>query len=327
MDKNLILWVIGTIVTIGIGYLSVRLTMKYRKKVSLCFIERDFIPLFKTIVKNLDTIEIRYRNNPISEKLVLIKATLINDGTTDIDSSIIHKPFSIRLPENFNCLELKITDCSPNLTAKINQVDNNNLIIEWDLLKKSEFISFDMVIEIHPIGKGLVVDDKLAYYSFDQRITNLDHVKKLTIPTQIESKFKKRRRFRMNLLSLSALVLILVMSIVSVSKNRDYRLAYYLLNSKNTVKINVTPIDYNCIKISSDDDSISKIISSKQFFAQRNIIVRCEMRKDQTGLIMASIYIIIILLVLIYLNFEYYSNRRIIKILKKSAPSELTSNS
>jgi hypothetical protein len=176
------LGILGVTATIIVGILGIRYSKKFTGNVSLTFVEHEWIPLFRTIVKNLDEVEVRFKQKPISENIILLNGSLINDGNYDIDKSIVHKPLSIHLPKEFKFLKAKVTKHSKNVDAHCEIINDNRLNFHWDLLKKEEFISFNSLIEFQ---KGDNEEDKDGYQdlsdlfqiNFEHRITNLSKVK------------------------------------------------------------------------------------------------------------------------------------------------------
>lgn len=177
-----VLAVIGVIATIFIGYLGVRYTLKYRKKTDIIFLKNSSISLFKSIIKNLDDIEITFKGKKIDENLIVFKGTFFNNGNVDIDKSIIHKPLEIELPENYYWVNQKIIGCSEGLDVKLTQTDTK-ITFNWDLFKEGEYITFDSLVEFKSnsekeaenteISKGL-----LKGIIFNHRITNLKKINK-----------------------------------------------------------------------------------------------------------------------------------------------------
>lgn len=176
-----ILAVIGLILSMYFGYLGIKYAFKFRKKPEIIFLKNTSISLFKTIVKNLDDIEINFQGKKIQENLILFKGTFFNNGNVDIEKSVIHKPIEIELPNNYNWVSFKIIDTSEDLDVKIEQ-NNNKLIFNWDLLKEGEFFTFDSLLEYKPedqekevisIGRRLLKDLKISH-----RITDLKSINK-----------------------------------------------------------------------------------------------------------------------------------------------------
>jgi hypothetical protein len=184
-----VLAVVGLVVTIILGYMGLKYTLKYRKKTEIIFLKNTSISLFKTIVKNLDDIEINYQGKKINENLILFKGTFFNNGNIDIEKSIIHKPLEVELPANYTWVMYKLIDTSDGLEIK-SILNGNKLVFEWDLLKEGEFFTFDSLVEYKSdkddpygsdIGKKLLKNIKINH-----RITDLKNIRKeYSIPRPI----------------------------------------------------------------------------------------------------------------------------------------------
>jgi len=183
------LTVVGLIVSLILGYYGLKYTFKYRKNTQIIFLKNVSISLFKAIVKNLDDIEINFQGKKISENLILFKGTFFNNGNTDIEKSIIHKPLEIELPTNYSWVRHKLIDASEGLEVD-SKLNDNKLIFEWDLLKEGEFFTFDSLIEsknegenFSDIGKQLLQDIKINH-----RITDLKNVvKENSVPRPMQT--------------------------------------------------------------------------------------------------------------------------------------------
>lgn len=181
MSIENILAIIGLVVTIVFGFLGLRYTLLDRRKTEVIFLKNASISLFKTIVKNLDDIEIKFRGSKINENLILFKGTLFNSGNVDIEKSIVHMPLEIELPSNYNWVSHNIIDMSEGLGLTA-QISGNKLIFEWDLLKEGEFFTFDSLIEYQSHKEdqsNLDVERKLVKnLIINHRITDLKKINK-----------------------------------------------------------------------------------------------------------------------------------------------------
>lgn len=178
-----LLAIIGVVSTVIFGYIGVRYTLKYRKKTNVVFLKNTCASLFKTIIRDIDDIEINFQGKKIDENLILFKGTFLNNGNVDIDKSIIHKPLEIELPPDFSWKKYMIINASRGLDVELS-VNNNKLLFEWDLFKEGEYITFDCLIEYkhvdgeekdsnQDVSRVLLNDIK-----FNHRITNLKSVNK-----------------------------------------------------------------------------------------------------------------------------------------------------
>lgn len=187
MTTDTMLAIFSVIATIIFGYFGIRYTLKYRKKTEIIFLKNSCISLFKAVVKNLDDIEINFQGKRIDENLILFKGTFFNNGNIDIDQSIVHKPLEIELPAEYSWIRHKLIDSSDGLNVN-SSINGNKLIFEWDLLKESEYFTFDSLVEFKNTNKEKNSEDDftrglIKNMKINHRITNLKKVnKENTIP-------------------------------------------------------------------------------------------------------------------------------------------------
>lgn len=145
-DIDTTLAIIGIFISLILGYLGLRYTLKFKKQSDIIFIKNNSISLFERAVKNLADLEIQFKGEKIKDNLIIFQGTFFNFGNTDIDNSIIHKPLEIEIPESYKWVQYKISSNSADLKIKIKEIDNK-LVFEWDLLKEGEFFTFDSIVE------------------------------------------------------------------------------------------------------------------------------------------------------------------------------------
>ncbi len=246
-----LLAVIGVIATIVIGYLGVRYTLKYRKKTDIIFLKNSSISLFKTIVKNLDDVQITFKGKKVDENLIVFKGTFFNNGNVDIDNSIVHKPLEIELPHNYYWVNQKIIGCSEGLEVKLTQTENK-IVFNWDLFKEGEYITFDSLVEYKSnpenepqstdISKGL-----LKGLTFNHRITNLKNISK-------EGSIPRPMGFS-GMVFLSIIVLSLVFGGYYLSVGQYFFPSYEVYN-----EVNIDSIQY-FVKATAENDNLIELTS------------------------------------------------------------------
>jgi hypothetical protein len=174
-----IITISGTLGTILFGLLSIYFYMKSKRKVSLKFTNKECFSLFSDAVKRLN-IQLNYDYRAISGSLILFKGEITNDGKVDIDVNDIKKPLSIISQDNFKWVEVKVINQSEGIKSDIKIISQNELKLEWDLLKINEFIEIEALIEIEEeenLSKVRAID----FYEglkFDYRISNLNSIQK-----------------------------------------------------------------------------------------------------------------------------------------------------
>ena len=307
--------------------MGVRYAAKYKNKVRLLLIENDCLSLFKTVVSELNELEIKFRGNPVNENLISYKATIFNSGNIDIDKNIIHEPLKINLPNGFEWKKVKIIDKSDKLVVNLD-VESDYLQFNWDILKENEYFTFDSIIEY----KAIEVEEKVEYddddFNFDedigeklfseikitQRITNLKIVDKEQRPEKP--------------LSISFAIFIAIFMLfwmfgglyLSIGQKYlpEYNLSHEIVKDSTSMFVQVKAKGANEIVVS---DSLGeklyveniKNISSDYFTGK----VKNQKDKFRLGLFIFGIVIsIIITLALVAFSISYFNERVLYKKIK-----------
>ncbi|MEX1014336.1 MAG: hypothetical protein WDZ80_04215 [Candidatus Paceibacterota bacterium] len=158
---------------------------KEKRTTALGFIENKCVTLFSPLIDSVDGLKITYNRKSVNNNLILYQATIYNSGVSDIADTLIYKPLTLKLPDEFVWKSFKIFDKSEGVNLR-HSIDGSDLMIEWELFKKEEFFRFDAVIEIlnNDSGEQKNVSEKVTNtlakrISFnDSRISNLQIVRK-----------------------------------------------------------------------------------------------------------------------------------------------------
>ncbi|MBE3118059.1 MAG: hypothetical protein IMZ50_04785 [Candidatus Atribacteria bacterium] len=254
----------------GLGVLlaiiGIVLTIKANKKIKLSYIEVDYIPLFQSIVKNIDGIEVQYEGKTISPSLHLLKGCIINAGTLDIDDQTIHEPLRIKLSETFKWIKVGISDKSPDLKLEYEIRATGELEFRWNLMKKGEYIKFDALIEAQARSAETEIKDspkaELGFtknLSFLHRITNLDAI------TFFRAQgYKATKKFSSTLLFILMFAALFGISIIISSKN----ISYILELPDSSFEVELIPLKNDMIELKGVGKSFSKRIETSKLFIE-----------------------------------------------------------
>lgn len=277
MDLNMLLIFLGIIITVIVGAIGIIYTYRIRNIPKITFLEQDFFSLFKSIVKNVDGINILFENIQINPSLLMLKASFINNGTIDIDSSMVHEPLKIKLPENCKWKRIKITKTSQNVNInfKMNEVITE---FDWDLLKKNEYFSFDALIEIIDDPKESIdIDDeyikKLSKnISISHRITNLEKINKENLYSITKYKTFKKIPVPFILFLIMEFLLIISMSIFDIP-DQSLKSTHYIIKDlkNNNMEIIITYLKDDNILIKSIDNKYKEVLTVDEFVKKYNI--------------------------------------------------------
>lgn len=174
-----ILGIIGITITIAFGIYAIWTYKKSKRNISLEFQNKECYSLFRNDVNRLN-IELSYNKKPLSNTLILLKAKLINNGKIDIDKNRIYSPLKIISTQEYKWLESTITSQPNGASTSIQLKSDNKIQIDWDLLKKEEFVEIEALAEIvdgdNPDGEKAI--DFYNGLTFDFRITDLNSIQK-----------------------------------------------------------------------------------------------------------------------------------------------------
>ena len=275
MDINMFLVLLGIIVTIIVGVMGIIYTYRIRSIPKITFLEHDFFSLFEEIIKYMDGINITFENIQVGPSLLMLKASFINNGTVDIDSSMVHEPLKIKLPENCKWKRIKITKTSPNVNVNFKMSD---VITEFDLdlLKKSEYFSFDALIEIIDSPKESIETDykyieKISEkISISHRITNLEKINKENLYSIMKSGRLKGLVFELILLLVMGLV---ILTLLFVIPGQSLSSTHYIIKDlkNNNMEIKLIYLKNDNILIKSIDGKYEEVLAVDEFVKRYNI--------------------------------------------------------
>jgi hypothetical protein len=174
-----ILGILGVVLTIVLGYYSIWLTKKTKQITSLTFKKNECFSLFSSAVKNLK-INVEYKDKKIENSLILFRGEITNSGTTDIDKAAIYVPLTISTNEKYSWVEVFLINKRTMTNPSLKRINEREIVIEWDLLKKGEKIEFEALVETKNSGVISNTNNEISdFYNsleFNYRITNLDEI-------------------------------------------------------------------------------------------------------------------------------------------------------
>ena len=188
-----ILGILGIIFTLAFGGYSIWAYKKSKRSVSLEFRNKECYSLFRDDVNRLN-IELIYNKTALSNTLILLKAELINNGQIDIDKNRIYNPLKIKSSETYKWLEATVTSSPNGVKTNIELLTEQEIQLNWDLLKRNEYIEIEALVEIQgELDKeGEKGTDFYNNLTFDYRITDLNSIQK---EKQVSNLLKRKSFF------------------------------------------------------------------------------------------------------------------------------------
>ena len=304
-DTNLIYMILGVIVTIIVGYFGIKYTSKSKNRTSIGYFEDSRITLFESAVKELDELEIKYKNEPINENLIIYRGTFFNSGNTDIDKNVLHKPLKIILPPNYEWKKVKIIDKSKDINIEFDN-NSNSLHFSWDILRVDEYVTFDSVIEYKPTSEPSSSSESIANYlssniSFEHRITNLEPIK--TIDPSLSS---------IHGYKYTSLIFIAIIVFVSILFGRsivfpDYKNSYEVVIDSTRTFVTFKNKNANQIQFMNNSGKKLMLVDIRQI-NDNNILtgkIKSEIKLNYYDIIGGGLCILLIIIVYIATKKSY----------------------
>lgn len=258
MDKDLLYFGIGILATILVGIWGIRFSKILSVKKKLSFFNKGVIPLFKSVVKDLDELEIKYKGDTIKKNLMIFKGTFYNSGNADIDKNTIYKPVSVILPDGYYWRNVSIEDKSDSVNVTF-EIENNILFFRWDIFQKEEMFTFESIVEYLP-NEDIIKDSYLEIemfikrIKFAHRITDLPSVKIENNTTDLFHKF-----FIKPLLFIP--VFLMLFFYVDANPFMNATKVYVKISDINDSYLQIPMIKNSDIKIFNSSYEISKTIN------------------------------------------------------------------
>jgi hypothetical protein len=267
---SLIVTVIGTIFgAIGIYFFII--SKKYPGQIT--FAKEDCIGLVDSIIRNLPNLNITYKEESISDRIVLLKGYLVNTGKIDIKRDMVNSPIMLYLPENYRWLDVKQVSSSIGLVADIHILpDNNrNIKFEFELFKREEFVQFEALAEV-PENKSKKPSSLMEKaIGFTSRISDTDRIKSL----DLEPDYMKQTNAEMKNIAYIMIILAFLFSILTIYillYDAPCEIQYNLLDSSgDIIAVTISPKMNGAIKVKGVNNHYSEIITPEDFFSRNNL--------------------------------------------------------
>ena len=292
MNTSLLLGIGSIALTAVACIIGTWLTIKYRTKpAKITFYRESCIGLFDSIVRNIPELSVTYKDEPVSEQIVLLKGYLINMGSKDIKPDMVEKPLSATLPDGYRWLEAKITDSSPNIKVDVRISEINKLEFNIGLLRPNEYILLELLVKV-PSNENnnlrsddvLSASNKLIYkLIFNHRIADTGQIEHLSldldknIPTGMGlTLLKEKLRFHgmlfVSLMFFTFAILWLIYGICTIDRTGESKLYYEIgLGSGETVTVKIKPRSDGTIEIKGVDNDYQETSTIDVFFSRRDI--------------------------------------------------------
>jgi len=183
---NTIITVIGSVV--GIVSIIQAFSAYRNKKIRYWQVETESI--FSNKIKDVKDLKIFYKNEELSDNVIILKTVIENNGKKDIDKSIVYAPMKISFKESIKLLDVELLDSPDGISVS---KEENSIICNWNLLKKNEYFVLKILIKIEDEEIKSIKSDELlqSYTDISYRITDVNKPKKINYNKPILEKIPK----------------------------------------------------------------------------------------------------------------------------------------
>lgn len=189
MDTTNVLTILGIATTVLLGAWAIYLAVRYSRQVDIAYMEDTCLALIDDITQGISSdLEIRFRNSPVSQNIVLLTGYIINTGKRDISPAMVERRLRLVLPEGFEWIDCQVTDRSKNLEAKIAEITTESIEFKFGLLKIEEYFKFYALATVPTVdddtlkGRPKPPNVRLReVLEFDYRIADMHKIQKLRL--------------------------------------------------------------------------------------------------------------------------------------------------
>ncbi len=154
MDIGTVVGALGIIVSAAFGLWGVRLTLLGQYGGELTFVWERPIALFDQIVRDLSDLSVAYKNQPVTEHLVLLKAALVNSGKLDIAPAMVEDSVRLLLPAGYKWITAVVLSASAGVSASLKSEGDGTLAVTMGLLRRGEFVRIQALAEVPQTESG-----------------------------------------------------------------------------------------------------------------------------------------------------------------------------
>ena len=313
MESGTIWSIIGIFISVIFGLIGIYLTIRSKYSGRVTFVNEQTIELFDAIGNSLDKLAVTYNGSAVNENLVLLNGAFIKSGKFDITKDMVEQPITITLPKGYKWLTGRIVDST--VKAEFIQVDDNNVSISTGLFRCGEYIRFHALAQLPETDKDVSNSERFKKaISFKHRIVNTKSIKETETHSQKDSfRTLKKKGIPLFLMLLTTSGIFGFVIYEGIPKVLVYS---YVVSKSNVEQVQFKSTNSDLVKVTSNESEF-EIEQPFPDFIERTIGVPTlsDQKDNYIFYILLPIYILIILILFLNQVFEYYRNRRLLKIL------------
>jgi hypothetical protein len=270
-----ILTIIGIAFTVFLGLWGIYLMVKRKYSPEITFVQESCLGLFDSIVKNMPELEVRYKDSPVAEGLVLLKGSFLNTGSKDISEAMVEEKISVSLPKKYRWLTAKVVSTSPKVQGHVTILDRS-IVLETGLFRCNEYIRFEALAEVptedpqHNKGAESIENRLVKALTMHHRIADTKKIKKRDLPPLKIS--QRRLKSLRTICGAGAIGLILIAALLFIGFPRELHLLIPIGDGQIMEVETKVRADGTLRAKGVQDKTYRKDIPAKQFFKSYGIV-------------------------------------------------------
>jgi hypothetical protein len=152
MDTNTTLTILCIVEALILFAITIWLMLRRRYPGEITYYKESGIGLFDSIVRNIGDLKVLYKDEPVSENMVLLKGYIMNTGSKDITVDMVEEPLALKLPEGFKFLDAKVVPSKTQVKASLTIKDATIAEFDLGLFRVDELVKFEALAEV-PTGQ------------------------------------------------------------------------------------------------------------------------------------------------------------------------------
>lgn len=314
MDLGILIGIIGILITLIIFIIQTNNKRKNRKRnVSLSLEEKQCYSLLNADTKGLK-IEVKHNNIILDNPILLFKGNLTNNGIKDIDEKDIKKPLILKIDSKYSFVDSTLIAYPDDCKCYLNNLNENEVEITWDLLKSGETIEFQFVLEVVDSAESISLDKNSFYKSLttDCRITDLSNNKIKKIETDRRIKMAWFIVISYSILFLSSIYMLFDTYYFEKKFFSDYNPIFELVDKTNNEKIQTSLTTKNSTDVTIRAKNKDKVVIRIEDFNKKYLVSKIDSsRQAITSKLMNTVFsIFVILLSLLVIPTYIYKIRK-----------------
>ena len=259
-----VLAVAGVLLTIVFGVWAIYLAIRTRYPGRCTFLVHDEIELFTQIVNAVPDVAVTFRGKPVTPGLVLVKASLVNDGLIDILPVSVERPIALHLPESYQLIDARVSKASSEVTATV-RAEQNIVTLDLGLFRRRERVELDLIVQVD-LNQRWRPTDVAHALTVSQRIANMESVQvrdgRWAEPTQ--------RRYKNLSFAISSLLLLSTALAIALFLPQAFMQLEFATSYGGKVRwVTAYPEHNDLVELVGVDDKAKTIIPAKLFFVTR----------------------------------------------------------